>query len=49
MNYENSHLDSITRDRDIANRIEQGIRDGRRLRAEVLISAIGKVRHHFAR
>lgn len=49
MTYENSHLDSITRDRDIADHIEQGIREGRRLRAQAVISAIGKVRHHFSR
>ena len=48
MTYENSHLDSITRDRDIANHIEQGIREGRRLRAEAVISAIGKVRNRLA-
>ena len=48
MTYENNHLDSITRDRDIANHIEQGIREGRRLRAQAVINVLGTVRHRFA-
>lgn len=48
MTYEKSHLDSFTRDRINTDRIEEGIRNGRRLRALAVRGVFGKVRKHFA-
>lgn len=48
MRHDQGHLDSFTRDRIDTDRIEQGIRDGHRLRAQAFRGVFGKVRNHFA-
>ncbi|GEM_PF-4014084 len=49
MTHENSHLDTFTSDRINTDRIERGIRDAHRLRAQAVRGVFGKFRHYFTR
>lgn len=48
MRQDQGHLNSFTTGRINANDIENGIREGRRLRAQAVRGIFGKVRNHFA-